>query len=262
MGCARLLAASGPPRRPATAASDRPHRSMADRPSSPRQSARCRRRRSWRASSTSHAGTRDPSAAADDGLAEDTAAARPPTAGPRRDNKLGEQVVLGRQGVLADAGVDPGPGPSAFATRPSRDGGEAAVQVLGIDRTSMACPAAGSRDGLGRRSPRPGSATPPVEAVTARSRRARPAAAYSSPGSSGRPSSTRNSTVAALWSRPFRRRARAVGQLCPEGRVTAGDGDSSTSFWWRRWTLHSRSPSTAVPWQSPRRALDVPRPAR
>ena len=53
---------------------------------------------------------------------------------------------------------------------------------------------------------------------------------------------------------------------------TAGEGDSSTSFWWRRWTQQSRSPSTARPpcrspssWTSTCRAgaidpLDVDRP--
>ena len=44
-------------------------------------------------------------------------------------------------------------------------------------------------------------------------------------------------------------------------RSSAGDGDSSTSFWWRRWIEHSRSPSVSTP---PVRVaqhldLDVPR---
>ena len=43
--------------------------------------------------------------------------------------------------------------------------------------------------------------------------------------------------------------------------VSAGDGDSSISFWWRRWIEHSRSPSVSTP---PVRVaehldLDVPR---
>ena len=29
--------------------------------------------------------------------------------------------------------------------------------------------------------------------------------------------------------------------------VERGDGDSSTSFWWRRWIEHSRSPSVSTP---------------
>jgi hypothetical protein len=28
--------------------------------------------------------------------------------------------------------------------------------------------------------------------------------------------------------------------------VSAGEGDSSTSFWWRRWIEHSRSPKWMV----------------
>ena len=57
------------------------------------------------------------------------------------------------------------------------------------------------------------------------------------------------------WRTP--RSARAAGPPRPSppgsGRVTAGDGDSSISFWCRRWTLHSRSPRwTSVPWASPR----------
>src|SRR5919204_46928 len=33
--------------------------------------------------------------------------------------------------------------------------------------------------------------------------------------------------------------------------LSAGDGDSSMSFWWRRWIEHSRSPHVrTVPWWS------------
>ena len=42
--------------------------------------------------------------------------------------------------------------------------------------------------------------------------------------------------------RPMRRRSRSL---------TAGDGLSSISFWWRRWIEHSRSPRcTTVPLES------------
>ena len=35
--------------------------------------------------------------------------------------------------------------------------------------------------------------------------------------------------------------------------VSAGEGDSSISFWCRRWIEHSRSPRcTTLPWWSPR----------
>ena len=40
-------------------------------------------------------------------------------------------------------------------------------------------------------------------------------------------------------------RSRAAPRGSP--RSTAGEGDSSTSFWWRRWTEQSRSPSAARP---------------
>src|SRR5438093_1430020 len=33
---------------------------------------------------------------------------------------------------------------------------------------------------------------------------------------------------------------------------SAGEGDSSSTFWWRRWTEHSRSPSATTPRSSPR----------
>ena len=40
--------------------------------------------------------------------------------------------------------------------------------------------------------------------------------------------------------------------LDPELRARMGEGASSSTFWWRRCTEHSRSPSaTMVPWQSP-----------
>jgi hypothetical protein len=33
------------------------------------------------------------------------------------------------------------------------------------------------------------------------------------------------------------------------GSVITGDGDSYTTFWWRRWIEHSRSTNgTTVPW--------------
>ena len=55
---------------------------------------------------------------------------------------------------------------------------------------------------------------------------------------------------------------RALEQRRADGSgSTAGDGDSSTSFWWRRWTLQSRSPSdrqAAVP-VAEQLDLDVPR---
>ena len=65
--------------------------------------------------------------------------------------------------------------------------------------------------------------------------------------------STRNSAVPAL-SYPS---ARAKATACSEIRSrSAGDrpggGDSSTTFWWRRCTEQSRSPSAStVPWRSP-----------
>ena len=67
-----------------------------------------------------------------------------------------------------------------------------------------------------------------------------------------------------------RRADQAQGRLAHRASaapaVTAGDGDSSISFWCRRWTLHSRSPRcTTVPWASREdldldvaRALEVP----
>ena len=53
-------------------------------------------------------------------------------------------------------------------------------------------------------------------------------------------------------------RSREVERRHAHGRAhapssTTGDGDSSTSFWWRRWIEHSRSPRwTRLPWWSPR----------
>ena len=71
--------------------------------------------------------------------------------------------------------------------------------------------------------------------------------AFSSRKKNSRPE-TMNSAVPALpvadrgrRTAPLRRRAQLAAR-----RRTAGDGDSSSTFWWRRWIEHSRSPSDTV----------------
>ena len=69
-------------------------------------------------------------------------------------------------------------------------------------------------------------------------------------GRSGRSpeASTRNSNVPRLVYRSLAAKRTAASMIAARSSSDSpGAGATSTSFWWRRWTLHSRSPRWATP---------------
>ena len=149
----------------------------------------------------------------------------------------------------ADAGVDAHAGARRLAVGadPARRGGEVLRRVLGVDAALDRVAAQhdvvlGDRQRLAG-----GDADALLDDVDAgrpsRSRSARPARACSSPGrSTRRPGAGPRSCRRRRSRRPRRRRRRSRRSARAAPRRRAGAGDSSISFWWRRWIEQSRSP--------------------